>query len=174
MPADLVYWILAEVVTRAPREPVYYTLGKAAVCYQRFGASTHQLTEQVHTRTHADTHTRAYMHARTHACLHTQTHNTHRRTLAYTHTMHACRLIHNTRTNNNNHNGGKWQCAIKLFGRETAKAKWLLFSLFSKSLPCTICSFFTFFSSVKGDTKLRHKMDRKCRNCVNISYLQAF
>ena len=106
LPAALVCWILAEVVTRAAREPVYYTLGKEAVCYQRFGASTHQLTEQVHTRMHAHTrtHTHTGIHA-AHACLHTQY------THAHTHTQHTHTETqiykHNTHTNNNNHIEGK-------------------------------------------------------------------
>ena len=88
LPAALVCWILAEVVTRAAREPVYYTLGKEAVCYQRFGASTHQLTEQVHTRMHAHTRTHTRTHTHRHTC----------RACMLAHTIHTCAYTHTTHT----------------------------------------------------------------------------
>ena len=135
---------------------MYYTLGKAAVCYQRFGASTHRLSEQVHTRMHAHMHVYTHMHAHTH----TRTH------------VHVCTQRHTQYTR-----------IITIIMRASGRVP--SHSLAGKVLkqsdccsalnPCLAHFVLSLhFFVVKGDTKLRHKVDRKCRKCGNISICRLF
>lgn len=59
---DFICWLFAEVIAKAPRGLMYYTLGKGGACFQRVGVNTHQLNEQVHAHAHTNTFT-IYMRA---------------------------------------------------------------------------------------------------------------